>query len=204
MITTRLLFIIASLAGSMLLSAQSGVVTDTVEREIRGQALLTGRHPQSQFLSALVLTYVPSNHPDLRIAAYYKQGPKSEIELIEGTVPLAEVIGRLRNSSEPINVDVAVAMMKIRRSHFEVDSTVMKNWLQVFQMTARNAIDQMTAPGLVHLDGTIYQARFMGSFDVQIEVNGAEVGTVRDSDPEFVRWMNGLLKEVRTLQKSPH
>ena len=92
-------------------------------------------------------------------------------------------------------------MMGVKRSRLTVKATVAQNWFDTFQKAVTKSVEQMADDGMVQLDGTIYRAQYIGSVDVQLEVNGSEIGFARDSDPALVRWMSRFRDEVLDLNR---
>ena len=199
--TTICFLAVASLLGDVGL-AQRGVITRAVETEIRENALSSDVHRRGQSPLVVTLTYLPSCHPDARIVITYLDRLNAEIEYMQATVPLSEVVEQVRYS-QSIDTKAAAKLMRVKRRRISVDTSTVSSWIEDFRTALLQSIGGETnGVRPVRLDGTLYKVHYRGAIDVTTEDVGSEVGATREGDPPSVNWMNKIRGNIEELIKS--
>lgn len=183
---------------SIVAAGQPEIISVDKIDQIREEALRPTLRKGVRTFS-LTLTYVPSGHPEIRIALS-NSGGSNEVELIEAENSTSSVINQL-HGTDNVDIKSAAAMLKTRRTRVKVDVATADEWIRSFRSDFSKSLKLLRPINIAQMDGTDYQAEFTGEICATLRASGSEIGSVQRSDPDFVRWMNRVLEQVRKLAR---
>jgi len=182
------------------LSAQPVALSKDPRGDLLERALHSERDARSKVPLSIIISFLPSAHPESKLVIRFISRTQAEVESIQPNIASGTALQRA--GRRPADIAAALALMRVTRKRLPVDPAIVSTWLSDF----RNAVSASLAPmerasfdGPLQLDGTLYEMLYRGEAEMSITLAGCEVGSDCTHEVPLVQWMDGVRKKVEAM-----